>query len=57
MPLLVNFQSVPLMRCCHYHFPVGLGETYRFGKLTYIENTVYLLKFFAVLVVSYWFTV
>jgi hypothetical protein len=48
---------VPKMRCCHCHFPLGLGETYRFGKLTFIGDTVYMLNFFTVLVVSYWFTV
>jgi hypothetical protein len=44
----LNFQSSPLMRCRHCHFPRGFGETI-------LENLLLdLLNFFAVLVVSHW---
>jgi len=45
----VNFQTVPLIRCCHCHIQCGLGENILEDQHL-LEK--YLLNFFSVLVVS-----
>ncbi len=46
LSLFLNFQTVPLMRCRHCHYPRGLGENI-LENLHFLE--IYLLIFFAVL--------